>query len=670
MLTTRGRWFLITIGFLAFWSAWVFVIFQPIAALFSMSLLVWFAMEWTLFVLRLRLAAGKITIERTIVQLDRTVPNFWAKVPATVRVRIALKPGAWRLPFVAVADRVPVGQPIHGGLRRKVGALGPNEPIDLAYDLCPAAPGLALFEGVEVRFADTCGFFYHREFLRVPQEILVLPMLANEEGSQRSTKRMNTLPPPGQHRLRRAGGGSELLDLREYRPGDPPKTVAWKASARRDMLITKEFENDVPVRSTIFVDASTSMRLGDPGDTPLARTCGVAAAAAQAAAATRDLVGLVVFDEARSQKLKPARTRIHLMQMLRTFSETAALPADATVREIPMLQKLGLSLGRELYPDLMKKGINGWPLGFLWLLLLESKAKFWLLLPILFGYSLFTAWGLDSVIGIVRDIAMPDYPNVFVRFFYFTFGLTDDPLSNIIRFAIAFALVVAMPMTLAGFYWLVFGVRGFFGKRAKNMKERKQLGALFCTLDSDNPSALERYIHDDDFFRHRANQFLAAHRAVPPPEQYDEAGEYRFRGDSKLEVLCEAMVRAIGLAKDNELYLVVIDVVELADRLDPLLKAIRAARGRHHQVLVMVPWPEDVPTPDEHEAEAGQRGDRKFNLKFVVEQGLFDDYVEKFRKARTALARAGATVLRYDQHDAVRLILQRIEQLRTARIRR
>ena len=63
------------------------------------------------------------------------------------------------------------------------------------------------------------------------------------------------MPPPGMHRLKPTRQrGSELLDLREYRPGDPPKTIAWKASARRDMLITKEFENDVPVRCTLFLD--------------------------------------------------------------------------------------------------------------------------------------------------------------------------------------------------------------------------------------------------------------------------------------------------------------------------------------------------------------------------------------------------------------------------------
>ena len=75
------------------------------------------------------------------------------------------------------------------------------------------------------------------------------------------TKQRNQQLPPGVHRLRSGGSGSELLDLRDYRTGDPPKTIAWKVSARRDRLITKVFENEVPIRCTLFVDVSSSVRV-------------------------------------------------------------------------------------------------------------------------------------------------------------------------------------------------------------------------------------------------------------------------------------------------------------------------------------------------------------------------------------------------------------------------
>src|SRR5206468_7778196 len=94
----------------------------------------------------------------------------------------------------------------------------------------------------------------------------VLPRVLVPRGGGAMTKRHNQLPPPGLHRLRHAGSGSELLDLRDYQPGDPPRTIAWKVSAKRDRLVTREYESEVPVRCTLFLDASSSVRVPSPPD--------------------------------------------------------------------------------------------------------------------------------------------------------------------------------------------------------------------------------------------------------------------------------------------------------------------------------------------------------------------------------------------------------------------
>lgn len=60
--------------------------------------------------------------------------------------------------------------------------------------------------------------------------------------------RLEANPPPlprhgamAQQEFERSGG-DELAALRAYHPGDPPRNIAWKASARRDELLVKEFE--------------------------------------------------------------------------------------------------------------------------------------------------------------------------------------------------------------------------------------------------------------------------------------------------------------------------------------------------------------------------------------------------------------------------------------------
>src|SRR5205814_1683322 len=138
------------------------------------------------------------------------------------------------------------------------GVLRRGETIEIRYRLRCRAPGPIRFEGVRLRFADPQALVYHEAFLRQPLVYPALPMLVDADLNQRTTKRHNILMPPGIHRLHRAGGGSELMDLRDYMPGDPPKMIAWKASARKDKLITKEFETEVPVRCTLLVDCSQS----------------------------------------------------------------------------------------------------------------------------------------------------------------------------------------------------------------------------------------------------------------------------------------------------------------------------------------------------------------------------------------------------------------------------
>lgn len=45
--------------------------------------------------------------------------------------------------------------------------------------------------------------------------------------------------------------GEELHHLRAYRPGDPQHTIAWKPSARRDLLLVREYEQPVGVEVTL-----------------------------------------------------------------------------------------------------------------------------------------------------------------------------------------------------------------------------------------------------------------------------------------------------------------------------------------------------------------------------------------------------------------------------------
>jgi uncharacterized protein (DUF58 family) len=621
----------------AWWSATV-----PILGL---TLLVWLFVEWVLFTVRYRSSADRLVVERVLIQGDRTVPAVWAGTKFTVRLTVS-NFGAARLPYVLVEDRVPADYTAKDWRNRRAFDLPPGDRAVLEYNLRAEAPGVLRFEGVMVRVADVAGLFYRRLFLRVPVEYLVLPPLTDDEGKHRGAKKFNTLPPPGVHRLRRPGSGSELLDLRDYRPGDPPKMIAWKASARRDRLITKEFESEVPVRCVLFLDASNGARVGPPGYAPVIRLAEVGAAVAQAAAANRDLVGLTVFDEEAADVAPPARTQVHMIQMLRKLGEAAARLPDPKQTDADLLARYAYPLAQELYPDLLTKDVNSRPIGMYWIPIADTR-WFWLILALLCWPLLLTQ---KEVLEAVAKTAA-------------TFSGPGESWKWMI-------VLVLLPGVLAGLIWLVHGIRGFFAPRSIRTARRKQLGALFAMLDGTGPAAVERHLHDEADFSRRATRFLLDHRVRLPLVLYDRDGNYRFRSERKVEVLAAALTRAVSRARDNELYLVLADLAELAADLQPLVNAAKVARARHHQVLVIVPWPADMPPPYDAPPSGG-KAKAGVRIGVVVRSVLVSRYHHGFDRVRSALAKAGATVVRVEDEDPVQLVLERLDRLRgAARVRR
>jgi uncharacterized protein (DUF58 family) len=103
------------------------------------------------------------------------------------------------------------------------------------------------------------------------------------------------------------GAGVEILRLREYRSGDPPRVIDWKATARAARLISREFAQDHRLQIVILVDAGRSSGLRAGSLDRFGHYVNVAARLAQHAAAQEDLVGLVIYADRPLAALAPAR---------------------------------------------------------------------------------------------------------------------------------------------------------------------------------------------------------------------------------------------------------------------------------------------------------------------------------------------------------------------------
>jgi uncharacterized protein (DUF58 family) len=654
MLTPRGWWFLTFVLALLILTVWTNT---PPVALVALTLLGWFVGGWLFFTVRVRLLSGRLRLERDVLDERGPVEGLWAGRSFTVRARLrsdARVPS----PYLRVADRVPFSVRRTDGEAERDGTVARGRPLEVAYRVFCPAPGRVRFEGVEVHLADPQGFFHEVLFVQDVRRFRVLPALADAKGHVPGLKRHNALPLLGVHRHRRPGTGSELLDLRDYLPGDPPKMIAWKASARRDRLMTKEFESEVPVRCTLFVDTSNSVRVGLPGQNALARLVEITAAVAQAAARARDLPGMCLFDERQVRYTRPARGQRHLIGMYDELADAAGLPATAAEAPVEPLLPLAAGLAEEVYPELMRPELNRVPFWLPWFWPLPAHARrrpgrrgrIYLALFLLLALVPLAAVGLFAWVLLV------------IVFEFFT------GVHRALGVAAVAALAVAvLTINYARFEFLYRALPQMVSaRRRRHARWRKRLAALLSVRYGLAPGGLAALMEQDGPFALLVQRFLAEHQVPYELPLYDARGRYLFAAPDKVEVLAGALLRAVGKGHDNELFVLLADLLELDDRLGPLLSAVKVAVARHHQLMVVCPWPPGLPLPRK---PGERRGPDLADLDAPPAVALRRAAVLRFHRAyyrvRRTFARLGVPVLCARDEDSVRLILERLERLRT-----
>jgi uncharacterized protein (DUF58 family) len=626
MLTSRGWLFLL---FAAALLAWAVLVHLATLAILALALILWFAWEWLLFAVRSRIVVRQVELLRQVSDERGPVDSLWAGRTFTVDVELRLNERLG-LSYAAVVDRVPFGAELVDGSVRTDGALRRDEPLRLRYRMrCPIV-GRLRFEGVKVRLADLQGFFHVTTFHQGVLVYRVLPRLSDASGRPATKKRTNLLPPPGIHRLRRPGSGSELLDLRDYLPGDPPKTIAWKVSARRDRLITKDFESEVPIRCTLFVDASNSVRVGPPGEHALGRLVEIAAAVTQANAADRDLTGLCLFDECQALPLRPARGPRHLIDMLNRLVDAASRPPAAGETPLVPLLRLAHAFAEEVYPEMLHRDLNSVPFWLPWVARRQKTTD------------------SSSFLGrMILYFIVIFFPSMIFL------GMQSLIWGQMNTAAIAIGLPVSLVLAALIFFW---------PRDAKLVRWRKRLAALLSVRYGLAPGGLALFLENDEQMSHYLQRFLADHHVPYALPLYDAKGRYRFASPEKVQILAAALLRSVGRGHDNELFVLLADLLEVGDRLEPLLRAVRVALARHHQVVVICPWPRGLPPPREESTLV--RLATGTDVRAILDRTVTARFHRAYHKLRRTFARLGVSVVSARSEEPVPLILERMDRLR------
>lgn len=114
----------------------------------------------------------------------------------------------------------------------------------------------------------------------------------------------------GLRRVRRWGEGSDFESLREYQLGDDPRSVDWKASARRPELLVRNYQAERNQTVILAIDAGRLMRerIGDRERLDWALSA--ALVLAERARTYGDRLGLCVFDDEVRTIMPAGRVRL------------------------------------------------------------------------------------------------------------------------------------------------------------------------------------------------------------------------------------------------------------------------------------------------------------------------------------------------------------------------
>lgn len=495
-MTYRGR-ILIIAGILGLWAAVLRE--QTALATLSLGLLVWCCACWVIFQVRLALRWPKYQVTRKIGgRPSEKVSALWAGRTLAMELDVDATAGS-AATIVFARDCLPDNLRIENGIAL-ASAIDGRKSLRMQYDChCPAA-GKAYFFGVRFEFRDAFGLCLAERVFRAPREFRVLPAFGQATDMRPSIKRVNAIPQHGIHQLRRAGLGSELLELREYQPGDPPKSIAWKVTARRGKWMTRQYESEVPVRVSLLVDAGGKLREGVLGSRPLDHLSSIAASIAKAAVSVGDAVGIVLMGESVNRRLRPANGDRAFYGVLESLSDFSQSEPEIPVTLSPTILSFAVALANERYPDLLQSRVYSSP-------------------------------------------------------------------------------------------WTWFPIRP---SKRRQKRQRRKLAAVLAEIHQLSPTQFLELVHDEQTLAKYTHVWLQQSGRTYQSSDWNSDARRVSETDNpgRFDLLATELTRAVAMANDNELFVVLADLLGAEHELDRLLSATKVALARHHRVTFICPAPD------------------------------------------------------------------------------
>ena len=156
-----------------------------------------------------------------------------------------------------------------------------------------------------------------------------------------TTRKQISGPLLGEAQSALKGSGFEFNQLREYSEGDDIRFIDWKASARGDKMLVRQYLEDRNRTIYLVVDVSASTEYGSQEITKSELMKQLAGVLAFVSLHKKDSLGLILFSDTIEKVIPPRQSRSHTISVVNTiFSYKAQRKTTALSAPIEYLARL------------------------------------------------------------------------------------------------------------------------------------------------------------------------------------------------------------------------------------------------------------------------------------------------------------------------------------------
>lgn len=200
-----------------------------------------------------------------------------------------------------------------------VPTLLPGAELTLQHELLPHRRGTLRLPQMVVSWPDPFGLCRSLRRIPCPQNVTILPKRYPISPLSLPGKRQ--YQPRGVSLASIIGESEEFIALRDYRPGDPLRHVYWRATARLNKPVIKEFQDEFFVRHALVLDT-----FSDRGETEVFEEAVSVAASFACTIPEQDSLLDLLFVGAQAYCFTSGRGVSHTEHLLEVLAAVAPAP--------------------------------------------------------------------------------------------------------------------------------------------------------------------------------------------------------------------------------------------------------------------------------------------------------------------------------------------------------